>query len=191
MNSVPAEMNLDVWAALMARAQDGDGEAYRRLLNEIVPYLRVLAGRHHRDARDIEDSVQDILLTVHSIRHTYDPKRPFKPWLVAIGKRRIVDRLRVQMRARARETHLDEEHETFAAAETNVNEENSEARALRAAVECLPAGQRRAVTLLKLEERTLKEAAAISGMSIMALKVASHRGLKSLRKILDAQSTRT
>ena len=179
--------NSEEWAALMARVQDGDAGAYRQLLTEIVPYLQVLAGRHHRDRRDVEDSVQDILLTIHAVRHTYDPGRPFKPWLIAIGRRRIIDRLRSQRRSRARETVLAEEHETFGAPETNQHEEKSDARILREAVQRLPPGQRQAVTLLKLEEMSLKEAAAMSGMSIISLKVASHRGLKSLKKILEAE----
>ncbi len=49
-----------------------------------------------RGRADVEDVVQDILLTLHAIRHTYDPSRPFKPWLVAVARRRIVDRLRVE-----------------------------------------------------------------------------------------------
>src|SRR5258706_13757018 len=109
----------DEWAQLMASAQEGDAAAYRRLLAAIAPYLRALAARYHRAPQDVEDSVQDILLTVHTIRHTYDPTRPFKPWLVAIGRRRIIDRLRGQTRIRARETFLTPEHETFAAPEPN------------------------------------------------------------------------
>ena len=127
-----------LWPVLMARAQEGDGAAYRRPLIEIAPYLRLLARRYHRDARDVEDSVQDILLTVHNIRHTYDPVRPLKPWLVAIGRRRIIDRLRVQRRSRARETALAPEHETFAGTETNLTEDRSEARRLRGAIALLP-----------------------------------------------------
>ena len=104
------------WSILMARAQGGDGEAYRRLLVAIAPYLRSLALRHHRDPGDVEDTVQDVLLTVHAIRHTYDPTRPFGPWLLAIARRRIIDQLRRQGRTRAREVALDLE-ETFSAPE--------------------------------------------------------------------------
>lgn len=138
------------WAELMRLAQDGDRAAYRRLLTEISPYLRGLAGRQHRDPRDVEDSVQDILLTIHTIRHTYDPARPFKPWLVAIGRRRIIDRLRINRRSRLRETELLAEHETFSSGETNIHEAQSENRALHEAVESLPAGQREAIRLLKM-----------------------------------------
>src|SRR5712692_8653202 len=101
------------WSILMARAQDGDGAAYHRLLQDIVPYLCSLAARQHRDPNDVEDAVQDILLTIHSIRQTYDPARPFGPWLVTIANRRLVDRLRLQGRLRSRETALTAEHETF------------------------------------------------------------------------------
>ena len=168
----------------MAHAQAGEQGAYRRLLEEITPYLRSLAVKCHRDPGDVEDSVQDVLLTVHAIRHTYDPTRPFAPWLVAIANRRIADRLRRQSRSSARETALTDEYETFAAPEANYHEAMSAARALREAIERLPQGQRDAVRLLKLQEMSLKEAAAASGMSIAALKVATHRAIKSLRRIL-------
>jgi RNA polymerase sigma factor (sigma-70 family) len=175
------------WSICMARAQGGDREAYRRLLEEITPYLRSLAARRVQNRGDIEDAVQEALLTVHAVRHTYDPTRPFGPWLVAIANRRIVDGLRRRGRSGSRETPLDTEHETFAAPETNYHEAASEARALREAVEALPPGQREAVRLLKLEEMSLKEAAAASGMSVTALKVATHRALKNLRKLLGSK----
>ena len=182
-----AARDLD-WSILMARAQSGDGEAYRRLLIDIAPYLSSLARRHHRDPGDVQDTVQDVLLTVHAIRHTYDPHRPFGPWLVAIAKRRIIDRLRSQGRTRAREVALDLEHETFCAPEANLGGADWNKRGLGDAIERLPPGQREAVRLLKLQEMSLQQAAAASGMSVAALKVAMHRALKNLRKILTQSS---
>jgi RNA polymerase sigma-70 factor (ECF subfamily) len=175
------------WSALMARAQDGDGVAYRRLLEEITPYLRALAARHRPLSGEIEDAVQDILLTLHAIRHTYDPSRPFGPWLVTIARRRIVDRLRRRGR-HAAEIALGPEHETIAAVGPNLYALLSGRRGLRDAIDRLPPGQRRAVLLLKLRGLSLKEAASESGMSIAALKVASHRGLKALRAMLDRRT---
>jgi RNA polymerase sigma factor (sigma-70 family) len=176
----------DAWSPLMARAQDGDGAAYRRLLEDITPYPRALAARHRPLAGEVEDAVQDILLTLHAIRHTYDPSRPFGPWLVAIARRRIVDRLRRRHR-RAAEITLGPEHETIAAVGPNLYALLSGRRGLRDAIDRLPPGQRLAVLLLKLRELSLKEAASESGMSVAALKVASHRGLKALRAMLDRQ----
>lgn len=190
MRSTTATDDLD-WSILMARAQGGDRDAYRRLLVAIAPYLRSLAHRHHRNASDVEDAVQDILLTLHAIRHTYDPARPFGPWLATIARRRIVDRLRRQGRSTSREVALGAEHETFAAPDTNLQEVGWYKRALRRAVEQLPAGQRQAVTLLKLREMSLKEAATASGQSVPALKISMHRALKNLRKILGSWSGET
>jgi RNA polymerase sigma-70 factor (ECF subfamily) len=171
------------WSILMAHAQAGEQEAYRRLLEEITPYVRSLAARSHCNSSDIEDTVQEVLLTVHAIRHTYDPKRPFGPWLVAIAHRRIADRLRRHGRTAARETPLAEEHETFSDPGANRQEATATARSLQQAIDRLPHRQREAIRLLKLQEMSLKEAASASGMSVGALKVATHRAMKSLRSI--------
>ncbi|MEO6780317.1 MAG: sigma-70 family RNA polymerase sigma factor [Bradyrhizobium sp.] len=175
------------WSILMARAQAGDGAAYRRLLEEITPFLRSLAARRHRDPHDVEDAVQDILLTIHAIRVAYDPTRPFGPWLLAIANRRLVDRLRRQGRRRARETALTAAHETFSDGAANI-EEKADYRSLEAAVERLPHRQRLAIRLLKLKELSLKEAAEASQMSVASLKVATHRALQNLRKMLFDRS---
>ena len=181
----PAIRDTD-WAILMAHAQDGDRSAYQRLLREITPYLRSLAARRHRDPNDIEDAVQDVLLTVHAIRNTFDPTRPFGPWLVTIANRRFIDRLRRQGRRRGRETPLMPEHETFSEPQANL-EERPDRHELEKAINELPPMQRKAVQLLKLKEMSLREAAAQSGMSIAALKVATHRAVSSLRKMLGGQ----
>src|SRR5712692_7006394 len=179
------------WSIFMARAQGGDREAYRKLLEEITPYLRSLAARRMPNRSDVEDAVQDTLLTVHAVRHTYDPARPFGPWLVAIANRRVVDGLRRRGRTGASETPLETGHETFAAPQANLPETASDGRVLRDAIEQLPSGQRDAIRMLKLQEMSLKEAAAASGMTVAALKVATHRALKSLRKMLGRQDRRT
>src|SRR5712692_1833657 len=176
------------WSILMARAQDGDRSAYHRLLQEIAPYLLSLAARRHRDPSDAEDAVQDILLTIHAIRQTYDPTRPFRPWLVTIANRRLVDRLRRQGRFRSRETALTSEHETFPARQANLEQEVSYRHELEAALDNLPPGQRQAIRLLKLKEMSLKEAATATGLSVTALKGATHRALKNLRKMLSYRS---
>jgi len=179
------------WSKLMAQAQDGKREAYRELLEGVTPYLRSLAIRCFKQPSDLEDVVQDVLLTVHMLRHTYDPARPFGPWLLAIASRRIIDRLRRDTRRRAREVELSVEHETFAVPETNLHEETLGKAALGQAIEQLPPDQRQTITMLKLNEMSLKEAAAASGRSIPALKVATHRAIKSLRRLLKSQGDLT
>jgi RNA polymerase sigma-70 factor (ECF subfamily) len=178
------------WSKLMAGAQDGDRQAYRTLLEDVAPYIRSIAVRCFKQPSDVEDAVQDVLLTVHMVRHAYDPSRPFGPWLLAIANRRIIDRLRRETRQKAREIVLTAEHETFATPPTNLNEVISDEAALRDAIERLPPEQRQAIQMLKLNEMSLKEAATASGRSIVALKVATHRAIKGLRKMLRQQSER-
>ncbi|MFC5519926.1 sigma-70 family RNA polymerase sigma factor [Polaromonas jejuensis] len=185
-----ADGRLD-WSILMARAQGGDRDAYRRLLEAITPYLRALAARRIGNRSDLEDTVQDILLTVHTVRHTYDPALPFGPWLLTIAKRRIVDGLRRQERSSAHELPIELEHETLWASHANLQEEAADARVLREAIEHLPAGQRDAIRMLKLEEMSLQEASAASAMSVVSLKVATHRALKKLRAMIEKSGDRT
>jgi RNA polymerase sigma-70 factor (ECF subfamily) len=177
------------WSALMARAQDGDRQAYRVLLEDVTPFLRTLALRCFREAGDIEDAVQDVLLAIHAVRHAYDPRRPFGPWLVAIANRRIIDRLRRHLRERSREITMTPEHETFWAGQTNLasgsEEPAVEEEALRDAIGKLSPDQQQAIRLLKIRELSLKEAALASGRSVAALKVATHRAIKSRRKLLQ------
>jgi RNA polymerase sigma-70 factor (ECF subfamily) len=178
------------WSALMARAQNGDRQAYHRLLGLIVPYLRFLAARFDRAPADVEDAVQDILLTIHTVRHIYDPSRPFRPWLIGVARRRLLDRARRGARRAAREVALQPVHETFAAPATNLDEQASEVRRLRLALAALPPAQRRAVELLKLGELSLKEAAVVTGLTVGALKISVHRAMKALRIALPSGSER-
>lgn len=172
----------DEWSALMAAAQSGDRAAYRELLLAVTPYARSLASRAFASRADVEDTVQDILLTLHDTRALFDPARPLKPWLAGIARHRIADRRRRQ--GRLREVTIGPEHETFSSDPTNMHGAALDSAALRAAIAGLPAGQRRAVELLKLQEMTLQQAESASGVSVAALKVAMHRALKRLRALL-------
>lgn len=169
------------WGGLMAAAQSGDARAYETLLREATPRIRALCRARLRDAADVEDAVQDTLLTLHSLRHTYDPARPFGPWLTTIAIRRAVDRLRRRGRSAGREASIDDLPEGAAAVPPDA-EARLTARTLREAVASLPESQRTALRLAKLEDLSLAEASAQSGLSVGALKVATHRALHSLRR---------
>jgi RNA polymerase sigma-70 factor (ECF subfamily) len=179
----------DRFGRLMGEAQAGDRDSYRCLLREIAPILRRALRRRlpFLPAADIEDLVQDVLLSVHAVRATYDPARPFRPWLMAIARNRLADMARRYAR-RSPEVAVDTYPEISDAEQTNTVGSFGHADALRQAVAALPRGQRLAIELLKLRELSLKEAAAASGMSIAALKVASHRATRALRLMLKERS---
>lgn len=176
------------WSQLMAASQDGDRVAYDRLLREILPFVRAIARRWHSRPDRAEDVVQDILLTLHRVRHTYDPSRPFSHWLATLAKRRAIDALRRRGRRDSLEVFDEHAYETFA--DPAANKERSvrdEAAGLGAAIAGLPEGQREAVELLKLKELSLIEASAVSGKSVSALKVNVHRAIKTLRLRLKGE----
>jgi RNA polymerase sigma-70 factor (ECF subfamily) len=126
---------------------------------------------------------------VHSVRRTYDPDRPFMPWLVAIVRRRMIDAGRRRARRAAHEVALDERAVTLSVAGTNTyGDEFARADALKAAIGSLPRGQREAVELVKLRGLTLREAASVSGSSVGALKVATHRAIAALRAMLKTNA---
>lgn len=172
----------------MRAAQEGDRAAYERLLREIMPLVRSLSRRRCRNPADVEEMVQDTLLTVHRVRHTYDPGRPFGAWLAAITTRRAIDILRRRQRVSKYETADPELVETFSSAAAN-----DEVEAVHSAEEVanllqqLPTRQREALKMVKLQDMSLAQAAQASGQSVGALKVNVHRALKALRGLMQAR----
>ena len=182
--------NDDRFAALMRSAQEGDSHAYGHLMQELTPRLRRIVRRHRGflPPEDIEDLVQDVLLSVHAVRATYDPGRPFMPWLLAITRNRLVDGARRHARQSAHEVTVEDLAVTFSEQTTNVSSEVfRDPEALTQAIQELPPGQRSAIELLKLREMSLKEAAAATGTSVGALKVATHRAMLALRNRLKRE----
>ena len=173
------------WTGLMLRAQSGDQRAYAQLLSEILPFLRGLARRQRHSPDQVEDVVQDVLVTLHRIRHTYDPSRPFTRWLATIAQRRGIDLLRKQIRQGRHEIWDEEAYETFADPRATREQEAHDATAgLSTAMLALSKGQREAIELVKMQELSLAEAAVVSGKSVTALKVTIHRAVKLLREHL-------
>ena len=177
--SIEQERN---WSRLMRGAQDGDAAAYARLLKEAAPFVRSIARRRFRNDDAVEDAVQDVLLCLHRVRHSYDPARPFTPWLAAIATRRCIDALRRKIRVDAHEAADEQAYETFADPGSNKEVEAGAASQLvMSLVETLPPAQREALELVKLKEMSLAEASAASGQSVGGLKVGVHRAIKALR----------
>ncbi|MEW9572277.1 sigma-70 family RNA polymerase sigma factor [Rhodanobacter sp. Si-c] len=173
----------------MAAAQVGDRVAYERVLADSVVLIRHVARRRGIPADSLDDVVQETLLTVHRVRHTYDPSRSYDAWLAAIAGRRAVDALRRHGRRR-REVHdeiaLNQQADPDDA--STASEQMQQARRLRAAIAELPPRQREAVERLGLEEQSLADAAAHTGHNTGALKVSLHRALKALRARLHGES---
>jgi len=172
-------------AALMEATQAGDQRAYQQLLCACVPEATATARRQGVPADKVDDVVQDVLLTIHRARATYDPARPFLPWLRAIAQRRAIDALRSHYRSAGHEVFDEDAYlshpDSGPEADAGLGR-GDQARQLAAAIRKLSPGQRQAVELLALQERSLDEAAVDTGRSKGALKVNLHRAIAALRQ---------
>lgn len=165
------------WPALMARAQAGDRAAYNQLLKAMVPAIRARVRKNIRDEVLVEDVIQETLLAIHRVRHTYDPQRPILPWVAAIASARTIDALR--QHGRRQEVQDDEELQQRPA-------ENAESSAdtdiLSGYLDTLPLRQREIVESVHLREQSLAQAAAETNQSLSAVKSLLHRAMVTLRK---------
>ena len=171
-------------SALMAAGQAGDRVAYETLLRDCVPFVAGIARRQGVPPASIDDVVQEALLTLHRARATYDPRRSFEAWLRVIVERRAIDMLRQLRRRGAREVHAPiayESHADEAADAPARMEQQDKIGRVGAALSGLTERQREAVDHLMVEERTLAEAALLTGRSKGSLKVNLHRALHALR----------
>jgi RNA polymerase sigma factor (sigma-70 family) len=184
--SVPDETVAELdrrWSALMIAAQAGDSAAYEELLRQCVPFVKNVARRRIGGDRT-DDVVQDVLLTIHRARHTYDPSRSFTAWLRVISDRRAIDLVRRTHREQRREVHAPlafESHADETADPARGIAHTDETATVGRVLEALPMRQREAVQYLVLEEHSLADTAALTGRSKVSLKVNLHRALKALR----------
>ena len=168
-------------ALLLALA--GDNEAYVAFLTRSGAYLRAYFRRRLAfSPDDVEDLVQETLLAVHNRRHTFEPAARLLPWLYAIARYKLVDLLRAQSPRRAIEVALDDDEDI--AELVHVDATPAEARRdLAKLLDALPDRYRLPIVLVKLEGRSVAEAAQATGISEAAIKVGIHRGLKKLAAI--------
>ena len=167
---------------LWLAAQSGDEKAYAESLFLKAGQLRAYFRRRMPFlASDAEDLVQETLLAVHLQRGTYDANYPVTAWLLAIARYKLVDLWR--RRGRRENLHNDvDDLDALPVAEEQ--DDMHAARDLSLLLQALPAPQRQAIELTKLEGLSIAEASNRSGLSESSIKVLVHRGLKRLSELV-------
>jgi len=166
--------------ALMTAGLDGDGAAYHALLKRLAAHLRAYYRR--RFARighgptEAEDLLQEVLIAVHTHRHTYDRLQPFTPWIHAIARYKFLDYLR-RTKSSFKDTPITSAEELTAKSDIAAVESGLDLQHLMLKIS---AKAREVIQYVKLEGLSVSEAATRCGMSESAVKVAVHRGLKAL-----------
>ena len=176
---------------LMQRYCDGDAGAFRELYALVAPRLLGYLLKMARERALADDLLQQTFLKVHRARGAYVRGADPLPWIYSIAHRTFIDQARKHKRAVVRVGDAEELPEVAAAITGESDDRRDDDRAdpelvsatLDALAE-LPAQQREAVVLTKLDGKTVAEAAEIAGTTIGAMKVRAHRGYEALRKLL-------
>jgi RNA polymerase sigma-70 factor (ECF subfamily) len=167
--------------ALLLKGLAGVAAALRAVLSGAAALLRPYFRNRLRGApEDAEDLVQETLVALHTRRDSYDPNFPLSPWLYAIARYRLIDFLRRKGRHGVNAS-LDDVEVGEADPEIEASDAKRDVATLLAK---LPEKQRRAIQLVKLEEKSVKEAADETGYSESDIKISVHRGLKALMKLM-------
>jgi len=167
----------------MRESLAGDQRAYSVLLQETSRMLRPFLAKRLSFANEVDDLLQEILISIHKARHTYDGSRPYKPWVYAIAKFRLHDHLRAHYSDQLR--HADDLSELEDFLHENVTESAISYESISAEVQKLPEKQAAILRLMHQEGYTAKEVAEKIGMKESAVKVAAHRAYKILRQKLE------
>ena len=167
----------------MRQSLDGDQRAYADLLRETARFLRPYLSKRLSFGSEVEDLLQEILISIHKARHTYDGLRPYKPWVYAIAKFRLQDYLRAHYADHLR--HAVELSEVENDLHEDVTEPPLSYESISGEVQKLPEKQATILRLMHQEGYTAKEVAEKIGMNESAVKVAAHRAYKVLRKNLE------
>lgn len=163
--------------ALMLQGLAGDTSAWRSLLTDISGHLRPFFARRLFDGgADVEDLVQETLISIHAKRATWDSRQPFTNWAFTIARHKLIDHLRRQGR-RPTQT-IETAGDLFA---EHTVEDGATRADLGRCLSVLPARQRRLIEDVRLRGLSVAEAAERHGYSVPAAKVSLHRGLKTLK----------
>ncbi len=179
---------------LMARYCDGDASAFRELYAVVAPRLYGYLVKMARHRALADDLLQQTFLKVHRARAAYVRGADPVPWLYAIAHRTFIDEARKAQRAIVKVgdgADLPEISADLGGQPPASRDEPADPERVQAALDALaqlPAQQREAVVLTKLDGKSVAEAAEIAGTTVGAMKVRAHRGYEALRKLLRGRA---
>ncbi len=166
---------------LLRNANGGDTASYTRFLTGIAPLLRRMIAARIPTA-DVEDVVQEVLISIHKARHTYDGERPIMPWLASITHFRMTDYLRKHYATmRHHTTDIAEVQDILADMSLSVTESTASSESIEALLKDVPEKQKRILTMMHVEGFTARQVGQKLNMNESAVKVAAHRAMKKIR----------
>ncbi|MDG0970087.1 MAG: sigma-70 family RNA polymerase sigma factor [Porticoccaceae bacterium] len=164
----------------MVFAQSGDQSHYQKLLISVESMARGYLSKRLQNPSDLEDLTQEILISVHNARHTFDLEKPIFPWLYAIFNYRFQDYLRAYYRARRNITQdISNSDERGLATDPQLEWEyrNFSQKLLS----YLVPQQRRIIEMLYVNGNSAEEVSALLNISVSNVRTTAHRAIKRIR----------
>lgn len=177
-------------AELIAAALQGDTASFEPLVARYSPRVFATARRYARRESEVEDIVQEVWLKAFQKLATFRGDAPFEHWLMRLAVHTCYDFLRAHRRNReAPFSELTEPEEDWLdrfVTQPETASENAEAaqKLVGRILEHLSPAARLIITLLEIEERSVKEISALTGWSVPLVKVRAFRARAEMRKAL-------
>ena len=182
-------------AELIAAVLKGDAASFEPLIRKYQPRVFATARRYARRESEVEDIVQEVFIKAFQKLGSFRGEAPFEHWLMRLAVRTCYDFLRVHQRnrewaftelTRPESDWLDQ----FVAEPGAASEDAEAARQLIGRIlSRLSPAARLVITLLEIEERSVKEISGMTGWSVPLVKVRAFRARADMRKI-QAKITR-
>ncbi len=183
--SAPAPSDAD----LIARVLAGDPSAFEPLIVRHQPKIFSTVRRYSRRESEVEDIVQEIFIKAFQKLSTFRSEAPFEHWLMRLAVRTCLDFLRQRQRNREHNvSDLGDEDSDLMARSPGPAKDADRAAAARDLVEAvlsqLSPPARLVITLLEIEERSVREIASLTGWSETLVKVRAFRARAEMKKAL-------
>ncbi len=176
--------------SLIRDVRAGNKEAFVELVRRYKRRVITLAARFARDTDELDDISQDVFIKVYENLGKFRADAPFEHWLSRIAVRTCYDVLRSRRREKGN-VPLEGVHNLVADTSQGLRHEAEEARnLLEWGLAQLRPDERLVVTLMELEDRTIREIAEMTGWSQANVKVRAFRARQKLKLILEKQYER-
>ena len=177
-------------AELIAAVLKGDAASFEPLIQKYSPRVFATARRYARRESEIEDIAQEVWLKAFHKLKSFRGDAPFEHWLMRLAVRTCYDFLRGHQRNRESSfSDLSEPEndwlDRFVAQPESASEHADAARQLiERILDQMSPSARLVITLLEIEERSVKEISKLTGWSVPLVKVRAFRARAEMRKIL-------
>lgn len=190
LQSVRNDPAVSVDQELVKAAQGGDMQAFAALVRKYKSRIFATASRYARNHHELDDLAQDIFIRAWRGLHSFRGDAPFEHWLMRLAVRACYDFLRRNRNRREREISRDALLEAGclmvdAGDPQEIAEESDALLLIRKAMQKLSPKDQMVITLLELEERSVREVAALTGWTETNVKVRAFRARQMLRKVIQ------